>query len=477
MKTFIPNNKWVMTAALLAVLGLNFSYNDKTSREGFSAEFASSEMKEGEIVTESGDLIKIPYIKGEGDQVTALVKRNAEGKFCLECKVEAITLTSKNFGDISKLNVDLMKHIKDNLSVVPKPSEKDEVQAGGEEDDKVIASGILDIKVLDVCEKKKSNSDKLKCFSNNFVSALKNNAKKISDKEALEFYEQHIAGLLEDQVEESREAAKELARARAPKRHAGFDEIDMLLDGDSDSDSAVDGDPEELMDVAKDAIRKLHEGIPSIREGKDKTRRFADLRAKIIDTEKTIVAQYAREIKKAMQKAENNRNSANYIAYLEEAATLNRNLPEVIQGLGTTTSSALRTAISNEYIRSGEARAQYDAYLLSSGNVQNSINAFMNQWAATGRLPNTGVDAFNGADLSSRLNGTANRGVVGSTPSAAISTRLGLNTLNSSSTTTLQDPVATANNGIEFGALTQLTEENRILRDQLRSQIMLQRGQ
>lgn len=476
MKTFIPNNKWVMTAALLAVLGLNFSYNDKTSREGFSAEFASSEMKEGEIVTESGDLIKIPYIKGEGDQVTALVKRNAEGKFCIECKAEAITLSSKNFGDINKLNVDLMKHIKDNLSVVPKPSEKD-VEAGGAEDDQVVASGILDIKVLDVCEKKNSNSDKLKCFSNNFVSALKNNAKKISDKEALEFYEQHIAGLLEDQVEESREAAKELARARVPKRQAGVDEIDMLLDEDFESESEFDGDPEELMDVAKEAVRKLHEGIPSIREGKNKSRRFADLRAKILDTEKKIVAQYAREIKKSMQKAENNRNSANYIAYLEEAATLNRNLPGVIKGLGRTTSSALRSAIDNEYILSGDARAQYDAYVLSSGDVQKSIDAFMNHWAQTGRLPNTGIDAYNGVDLRSRIDGTANRGVVGSTPSSAISTRLGMNTLNSSSTTTAQNPATTANNGVEFGALTQLTEENRILRDQLRAQIILQRGQ
>lgn len=479
MKTFIPNNKWVMTAALLAVLGLNFSYSDKTSREGFSAEFASSEFKEGGIVTADGDIIPTRYIKEEGDKVTALVKRTTEGNLCAtgECKTEAITLTTKNFGDIKKLDSELAKHIKENLSVVPKPTDKEEtVDAGGEEEEKVIANGILDTKVLEVCEKKRSNSDQLTCFANNFVSALKNNSKKISDEEALAFYEQHIASLLEDQVEQSREAAKELARARVPKRQAGFDEIDLLLDGDSDSDSdsefELDGDPEELMDVAKEAIRKLHEGIPSIRSGKDKTRRFADLRAKIIDTEKTIVAQHAREIKRAMQKAEANRNSANYISYLEEAATLNRALPGVIQGLGSTTGSALRTAIDNEYIRSGDARAQLDAYLLSTGNVQRSIDSFMNQWAATGRLPETGIDAFGGVDLNSRINGTANRGVT--TPSAAaISSRLGLNTTTLNSTTAGDTPV---NNGVEFGALTQLTEENRILRDQLRSQIMLQRG-
>lgn len=469
MKTFIPNNKWVMTAALLAVLGLNVSLTEKTSREGFSADFASNEMKEGEITTEDG-VFKVPYYKGEGDQVIALVKRNAEGNFCTDCKVEAITLTSKNFADISKLNVDLLKQLKDTKIEVPE-KKNEEVIADGEEGEEKIANNILDTQVLDKCDNKRSDSDKLTCLTDKFVSVLKRNAKKISDDEALEFYEDNIAGLIESQVKDARDGAVKQYRAFTGRNGASLYDLDP-----SDEDYA---DPEEAMEAALEAIQELHAGIPSLREGKDRTRRFDKLRKEIIDTEKTIVAQHAKDVKQAMAAAEANKNSANYSSYLAEANLLSRSLPEVIDSLSSTTNTALRDAVSSEYMRASEAKAQLDSFLLSSGNIQNSLNKFLTDWAVTGRLDTSGLNTVPvGVDLNGRITGAANRGNgVLVSPSTALSSALSSRSTQNifvPGTTQLQVPAT--NNGIEFGQLVPLTQENATLRDQLRSQIILQRG-
>lgn len=469
MKTFIPNNKWVMTATLLAVLGLNLSYNDKTSREGF-ADFAS-ETKEGQIIMSNGEVNTPRYIKGEGDKVTAYVKIGTEGGFCStgECKIEEITITSKNFGDIKKLDMDLVKHIKDNLSEIPKAKEKDqEVAVEEEESEEKIGNAILDAQVLEKCEKKRSDSDMLSCLSDKFVSVLKKNAKKISDEEAMDFYKEHIEGLIESQVSESREAMKQ--RTRTYLGETGT----SLYDFDPADEDYEDKDPKELLDAATDAIRKLHEGIPSIREGKDRTRRFADLRKELINTEKSLVAQHARDVKKALATAEANKNSGNYGSYLAEFDVLNRSLPSMISSLSSTTREALRDAVSNEYIRNNEAKAQLDSFLLSSGNMQNDLNKFTNDWAVSGRLNGVGLDTYlSDADLNARLNGTANRGGSYTPTGIAISSRTG-NVLSQSSTD-LQ--LQATNNGVEFGQLVPLTQENIALRDQLRTRIMLQRGQ
>lgn len=476
MKTFIPHNRWVMTAALLAVLGLNMSYSDKTSREGFSAEFASSEnIKEGKIPTAKG-VVKVRYVKDEeSDKVTALVKTNAEGDFCVDCEAKAITISAQNFNDIELLNSDLLAKIQESKKEEASTlSSRDEVRG---DDDNGVANNVLE-DILDLCENKDDDSERLTCLSNKFVSALQKNVKikdpdhkdYISNADAEDFYKTHIHNLIRSEVDEARELAVKKYRAFTGR------DGESLYDLDPETDLR---DSEDVMQAALEAIQHLHEGIPTSRS-KDGHRRFQDLRRKLIDTEKTVVAQHAKAVKQAMAAAEANKNSINYSSYLAEAQLLNRSLPEVIRTLKATTTDGLNGAIDNQYLRSAAAKDHLTDFVLHSSSIQNSMNKFMNDWAVTGRIDSTGIDTIPvGIDLNGRITGTVNRGGVVLVPSSSVSSRVssrtGLNELFVGDQNYLQ--TIQPNNGIEFSPLVPLTPENAARRDELvRSRIMINRG-
>lgn len=112
MKPFTnTQKKWAMTACLLGALTFNLSMHSNAI-QSFEADFASTEDQDAKsdiLETNSRGTVKVRYVK-DGTGTIAEVSKMTEGKVCENCGKSYIPMDT-SFGDITKLNMALVKQL------------------------------------------------------------------------------------------------------------------------------------------------------------------------------------------------------------------------------------------------------------------------------------------------------------------------------------------------------------------------------
>ncbi|AFY02941.1 hypothetical protein [Bdellovibrio bacteriovorus] len=207
MKFTYPQKKWVLTSALLAVLGFNVSFN--THNDGIaSADFASTsgDLTESKVYTAEG-VMPVKYIDNGDEEVLALVpKRTTEGKVCEgKCGYDTIVLSAKNKSDIDALNVELMKKLAEQPAAPKKKVAKKEEVA--EADAEATGEEVVEKKAVDhfeklrkECKRHKEIADALSCLAPGFTDILNDEKKDVTSSEASKFFSEAIQPLLVEQL-------------------------------------------------------------------------------------------------------------------------------------------------------------------------------------------------------------------------------------------------------------------------------------
>ncbi|WP_413568780.1 hypothetical protein ACLWBD_14890 [Bdellovibrio sp. HCB117] len=446
MKTFTyPTHKWVLTATLLAVLGLNVSFNTHTAGVA-SADFASTEgegITPSKIYTADG-VVPVKYIDNGEDKVLALVpKKMTEGKACDSCGYESYPLSVKNKEDIDSLNVALMKAIGARLTTQEKPKAEaaQEVEASGDAKINPFAS-------LEKCDDKKSNSDVLSCRTTKYIRILKSNAKSINKEDAYDYYKENIESLILSEIAESRRIVNGQRRASVmPGQWSFF----------SESDSAMK-DPAAMRDEALKLVRELISGVPG---------KFEDVRRRLISAESEMIRAEALELQQTYVQARDTKdpylgnylfNEGNYRrADLE--SLLNNVLSQTQMGLEGLKSSETSATLKNQYM------TEINSYIQK---IYNGMNTDVYNFMGAGI--GGGTTVLPGVSLDSRLQ---NPGRMGTTTTIVpgVSTRTGANLTVSPGIvvqpqvttvpgTTLPNFLPQTNNGVSFGTVSPITPQS-----------------
>ncbi|UXR64309.1 hypothetical protein EZJ49_14670 [Bdellovibrio bacteriovorus] len=213
MKFTYPQKKWVLTTALLAVLGVNVSLNSHSDGIA-SADFASTsgDLMESKVYTADG-VMPVKYIDNGDEEVLALVpKKTTEGKICEgKCGYDTITLSVKNKSDIDSLNVELMKQLaKDSAATKKKVVKKEEVEEEDavEEKEEVVVKKKIDYfaSIRRDCGSNETDSEKLSCYSDRLPDLL-SEKKKITTADANQFFSKEVQPALLRNLSDARQAA------------------------------------------------------------------------------------------------------------------------------------------------------------------------------------------------------------------------------------------------------------------------------
>ncbi|MGE9745894.1 hypothetical protein [Bdellovibrio bacteriovorus] len=291
MKFTYPQKKWVLTSALLAVLGFNVSFN--THNDGIaSADFASTsgDLTESKVYTAEG-VMPVKYIDNGDEEVLALVpKRTTEGKVCEgKCGYDTIVLSAKNKSDIDALNVELMKKLAEQPAAAKKKVAKEEVaeadaEATGEEE--VVAKkkvSPLDRIMKRDCKSSSDDASLLACVKDAYLAILEDpkKAKDITPIEALDFYKKEIQSRLVRELAEVRRITSAQRRAAtnpsAWQSYRGSDDFGVTA---TDINDMI----KESLYIVEDLITK----VPS---------KFENVRSRVIQTETDILKFEAAQIK------------------------------------------------------------------------------------------------------------------------------------------------------------------------------------
>ncbi|CAE78151.1 hypothetical protein AB1A81_15340 [Bdellovibrio bacteriovorus] len=445
MKFTYPQKKWVLTSALLAVLGFNVSFN--THNDGIaSADFASTsgDLTESKVYTAEG-VMPVKYIDNGDEEVLALVpKRTTEGKVCEgKCGYDTIVLSAKNKSDIDALNVELMKKLAEQPAAAKKKVAKEEVaeadaEATGEEE--VVAKkkvSPLDRIMKRDCSTEYNEAATLSCAKNKFVEALKDSkkSKDISAEDALEFYKKEIQPRLVAQLSEARRITS--AQRRAATNPSAWQSYRASEDFDRSPT-----DIHEMINSSLAVVEDLIIKVPS---------KYEAVRSRVILAETEILKFEAQQIK-AQESAKN---------YPEAGAKLHETtlLKEAMYAL---TQQSLRTALSNDTITD----VQSNAYNRFMDEFYKNINTLL---GPNGQLP-TGTSTIDPSiNLSPRLQNpgrisgtTSTIGTLPTTPTtpgtipSGVSSRTGA-TLSTQSQSQLS--VHPNSGGVTFGTPRDATAE------------------
>lgn len=455
MKTFThPQKKWVLTGALLAVLGFNVSFNSHENGIA-SADFASTVEEgvvQGKIYTAKG-VVPVKYIDNGEDKVLAIVpKKMTEGKVCETCGYESINLTVKNKKDIDALNVELVKVMSQTKNTVA----SDTVAEGQQGDEKIKKDFFASI---EKCDSKKSNADILACRTDKFIRILKSNGKDIEKEAAFDYYKENIETLIAGEIVESRRIVN---RQRRSSVMAG--QWYTFQDSDDSMKS-----PSEMRNNALDKIRELISGVPS---------KFEDIRKRLITAETEMVKAEAQELQQTFVQARDSKDPA-LGNYLFQEGQLRRNdLTSLMRDMLDSTHSGL------DAVRSGDMNAslknQYmDYFNQFMQRMYNGMNTDVYNFTGAGN----GNTTLPGVNLDSRLqNPGRNSGTV--LPNGAISSRTGATLTPGAATQTILVPIQvpvtgngasqltipTENNGVQFGTMVPASPEALRMRAQIRGQ-------
>lgn len=458
MKTFTyPNKKWVMTGALLAVLGFNVSFNSHNNDGIASADYASTVAEgvvQGKIYTAKG-VVPVKYIDNGEDKVLAIVpKKMTEGKVCDTCGYDSIPLSVKNKEDIDSLNVELMKAMEKQLKEKKPEVAEADASAEGQEGEKVVKKNFF--AEIEKCDDKKSNSAVLSCRTSKFIKVLRSNTKAIDKEDAFDYYKENIESLISSEILESRRIINRQRRASVmPGQWSSFEQSDDSLA------SAAD-----MRDEAVKTIRELISGIPA---------KFEDVRKRLITAETEIIKLEAKELQQTFVQARDTKDAAlgNYL-FIEGQYRKN-DLQDLLSNMLNQTHSGLDSAKESDI--NASLRNQYMDYFGEfTRRIYNGMNSdiynFMGQGNGNTTLP--------GVNLDPRLaNPGRNSGTVG-TP--GISSRTGTN-MNATGTQTILVPVQvpagtssvpqigipTQNNGVSFGTMGPASADSLRMRTEIQN--------
>lgn len=460
MKFTYPQKKWVLTTALLAVLGVNVSLNSHSDGIA-SADFASTsgDLMESKVYTADG-VVPVKYIDNGDEEVLALVpKKTTEGKICEgKCGYDTITLSVKNKSDIDSLNVELMKQLsKESTASKKKVVKKEEV----EEDAVEAKEEVAEKKKIDYfaeirkdCKASKSDIEKTACFADRLPDLLDKN-EKITAAEANQFFTKEVQPSLLRTLSKGRNAAYWAAHAPSLNYPAfnTFENRELVEEGIST-----------LAEILE-SYEKLIADTPSSHEA---------IRRKVFIAQSEILKYEASQHQDVVKKIQ-----ASKDPYETEALKLEK---EKIQ-IGASSLAYYLSGANNESIRDGklmnnisEANAKAYQDLLSRLNIE----AANIHWGTTSATQVT-VPSI---DLSTRMQNPgrgANIGVIpGVTPvqnsqigvipqHGTNAAPAGTNPVSTRTGATLSAPLTSSGGGVSFGAPRDATAEALQMRQQIRS--------
>lgn len=356
MKTFkFPQNKWVMTATLAAVLGLNVSINYQPSQIE-TAEFASTAgaVIESEVLTADGPL-SVRYLNNEKDksEVLAIIpKKNTEGKVCVDC-FQTITLQTTNKEDIKALNSQLQQVLRDKEAAAAKVATAPAKPAVEPEESVPVKKDPF-AAIERKCKKHKENADLLKCTSEEFTSLLrKKGGAEVDEQEALDFFRSKIATSIQTETEKARSL---LITER--ENYINSNVFDILSESEK-----ING----LTSVSIRAMYMREETLKAIRQIIAETpSKYEEVRKRLIDTQSEI----AREDVLDFQQAYLYKREKTVPAYVLFKFEHNK-FAELINGIQYHTNAGLNQAASTGDLNA-DLHRQYQA----------RINSILQQLAA-----------------------------------------------------------------------------------------------
>lgn len=428
MKTFTyPQQKWVMTAALLAVLGFNVSFN---SHQGgiASADFASTsgDLVESKLVTAQG-VMPVKYINnGESEVLAVVPKKMTEGKVCDTCGYETIPLSTKNKNDIDALNVQLLKTMQGREGAADTPAEN--VPEKKNPFDTIRKS----------CKRVSDKIEALTCHKDRYIALLKNDkiAKDILPDEALQFYKTEIQSRLVNQLSDARRIS---ARARrATTSMTSWNSFQDSEDAMINTDEVI----QKSLYVIEDLIRE----VPA---------RFESVRHHLIVAETDILRFEASQIKQAQAQAAASKGTPEGLYLSQEALAKLNELHSLNSVMGNRTVIALREATDGQVITQ-DLNAQYNKFLQ---DFNNSLNAAL---AGNGTLTNGSI-TYPSADMSHRLANPGRNSV-----QIRTGTSLAAPLYNGTQTILVPVQVPTQNNGVSFGTMIPASPEALRMRAEIR---------
>ncbi|WP_295899375.1 hypothetical protein [uncultured Bdellovibrio sp.] len=461
MKTFThPHKKWVMTGALLAVLGFNVSFNNHSQDGIASAEFASTVAEgvvQGKIYTAKG-VVPVKYIDNGEDKVLAIVpKKMTEGKVCETCGFDSISLSVKNKEDIDALNVELMKAMEKQIKAEkPAVATTAESTTEGQEGEEKIKKSPLD-GIVKACSRRSDKDAELTCIKDKYLKVLadKKASKDVEAGEALDFYKTEIQARLLKQISEARKSA-----ARNRRAYVGQDSLWRLESDESFEDS------ETTIKNAGDVIADLIRDVPG---------KYESVRRALLNAQSDILKYEAAQYRNAFTREVNSKDPSEYPYLVAERQSVGQELNYMYDVMNSKTQNAIYDAYSNDNI-SIDLRNQYAKYL-SDFNAR-----LMEAVTGKGDLLN-GITATPTFDISGRLaNPGRNAGtvVVPTTP-GGISSRTGA-TMNATGQTILvpvqvpagattmpQIGIPTQNNGVSFGTIGPASAESLRMRTEIQN--------
>ncbi|MBV2169209.1 MAG: hypothetical protein KUL82_10935 [Bdellovibrio sp.] len=461
MKTFTyPQKKWVMTAALLAVLGFNVSLN--SHQDGIaSADFASTsgDLVESRLVTTDG-VMPVKYINnGESEVLAVVPKKMTEGKVCDTCGYETIPLTTKNKEDIDALNVQLLRALQ-------KVRPKAEVVAAEEDAAEVTTEKVVVKKspfdsIRKACKRITDRDEALTCNKERFIALLKDEkqAGKIEPNEALQFYKAEIQSRLVSQISEARRIS---ARARrAQTNMTSWQAFQNSDDAFANTDLIIN----KALFVIEDLVRE----VPT---------KFESVRQHLIVAETDIMKFEAAQIQQTKAQAEANKGTSEGLFLSQDAFARLNELESLRSVMSGKTVNALQEATGNNVI-TVELNSTYNKFLQDFNT--NLINALNGQ----GTMLN-GITVNPAIDLSPRLTnpGRNTGGTIIVNPGVSTRTGANLTAPAAAGTQTILVPVQvqsaspsattlvmpTQNTGVSFGPMGPASPESLRMRAQIRGQ-------
>lgn len=392
MKNFTyPQKKWVMTAALLAVLGMNVSFNSQKSGIA-SADFASTsaDLVESKVYTSEGAM-PVKYIANGETQVLAVVpKKMTEGKVCDNCGYDTIPLTVQNKSDIDSLNVALMKVLEGNRRDTKSSSATPEVEIEATEETKVARKTDYFKNIVSDCDSTTINeSSSLNCITDKYLDILndRRKSKNISANDAHQFYVDAIQPRLFKQIAQ----ASSLGRASR----------DQVTSGIFDPDFDLRANQQKIQSLLEHTIfnmKEMTQTLPS---------KYELTRSKILVTQTEILKAEAVRIKDTMQQMERQQDPAHKARLTWEADSLLKQTNSYRQLQRDHTLEALLNARMNGTIDTQKER-EYQSFIRDFDNqiaaaLAGNNAAWLNEIKTTptinlsGRVqnPGRGTGSFN----------------------------------------------------------------------------------
>lgn len=465
MKFTYPQKKWVLTTALLAVLGCNISFQSHTDGVA-SADFASTsgDLKESKVYTAQG-AIPVKYMDSGDKEVLAIIpRRTTEGKICEDnCGLETITLSVKNKEDIDALNIELMKALEKSKTSSKKAREEvAEADASEESTEEVVAEkpkkNHFDRVVRDC--RNTEDADALKCYVDGYLAVLKDpkKAKDVSVQDAGAFYKREVQSRLVKELSEAR-------RLSSKKRRAQVDAYAWQSYMNSED---FDKSPTDILQHSLYVIEDLIREMPS---------KYEIIRSNVISAQTEVLKFEAAQIKATNQQAESQKGTAEGLYLTQEATYKIAETDALRQAMSSVTNSALLEARSNGSINDD----QVSAYQKFFQEFNNQLVAALTGQNST--LTN-GVQANPAIDLTPRLQ-TPGRGTgtIGTLPGqqpapisqigtlppqSGVSTRTGATSLSAGSS--ISTPSTYTNQGVSFGNPSPASQQSLELRARIRGQ-------